>query len=82
MEGCGLGVNQVGFAVEFMLDHLHEIAQAFFVKKVQPAVDSIDTRIKALKKDVADLEGCRECFLSSVAGFSHFRDQTLISELR
>ena len=33
----------VGFAMEFILDHLHEIARAFFMKKVQPAVDSIDT---------------------------------------
>ena len=25
---------KVGFAVEFLLDHLQEIAQAFFMKKV------------------------------------------------
>jgi len=33
----------VGFAVEFILYHLLEIARAFFMKKVQPAVDAIDT---------------------------------------
>ena len=63
------------------MDHLCEIAQAFFMKKVQPAVDAIDTRIDALRKEVADLEGHRECFLSSVGGSSHFRDQTLIFKL-
>ena len=26
----------VGFAMEFILDHLREIARAFFMKKVQP----------------------------------------------
>ena len=30
---------QVGFAVEFMLDHLREIARDFFMKKVQPTVN-------------------------------------------
>ena len=44
------------------------------MKKVQPAVDAIDTRIEALKKEVADLEGCRERLLSSVVGSSHFGD--------
>ena len=39
----------VGFAVEFILDHLREIARAFFMKKVQPAVDAIDTRIETLR---------------------------------
>ena len=47
---------RVGFAVEFLLDHLQEIARAFFTKKVQPAVDTIDAHIKILKKEVADLE--------------------------
>ena len=72
---------RVGFAVEFMLDHLREIARAFFMKKVQLAVDAIDTRIEALKKEVADLEGCRERLLSGVAGPNRFGDQTLISGL-
>lgn len=72
---------RVGFAMEFMLDHLREIAQAFFMKKVQFAVDAIDTRIEALKKEVADLEGSRERLLSGVAGPSRFEDQTLISGL-
>ena len=40
----------VGFAVKFILDHLREITRAFFMKKVQPAVDAIDTRIETLKK--------------------------------
>ena len=72
----------VGFAVEFILDHLREIAQAFFIKKVQPVVDAIDTRIEALRKEVADLEGRHEHLLSSIGGSSHFGDQTFISELR
>ncbi|XP_065628427.1 uncharacterized protein LOC111985721 isoform X2 [Quercus suber] len=72
---------RVGFAVEFMLDHLREIAQAFFMKKVQSAVDAIDTRIKALKKEVAGLERSRERLLSGVVGPSRFEDQTLISGL-
>ena len=72
----------VGFAVEFILDHLHEIAHAFFMKKVQPTVDPIDTCIKALRKEVADLEGCRKCLLSSIGGSNCFRDQPLISRFR
>ena len=72
----------VGFAVEFILDHLHEIAQTFFMKKVQPVVDAIDTRIKTLRKKVVDLEGRRERLLASIGGFNRFRDQPLIFELR
>ena len=71
----------VGFAVEFVLDHFREIARALFMRRVQPAVDVIDARIKLLKKEVADLEGRREHLLSSVGGPSHFGDQSLISEL-
>ena len=71
----------VGFAVEFVLDHLREVAQALFMRRVQPAVDVIDTRIELLKKEVADLEGRRERLLSGVGGPSRFGDQTLISGL-
>ena len=71
----------VGFAVEFVLDHFHEIARALFMRRVQPAVDVIDARIKLLKKEVADLEGRREHLLSSVGRPSRFGDQSLISEL-
>ena len=56
----------VGFVVEFILDHLYEIARAFFMKKVQLAVDAVDTSIEILRKEVADLEGCCECLLSSI----------------
>lgn len=72
----------VGLAIEFILDHFREIAQAFFIKKVQPAVNVIDTCIEALRKEVADLEGRRERLLSSVSGSNHFGDQTLISGFR
>ena len=72
----------MGFAMEFILDHLHEIARAFFMKKVQPAIDAIDTHIEALRKDVANLEGRRERLFSSIGGSSHFGDQPLISGLR
>ena len=72
----------VGFAMEFILDHLREIARAFFMKKVQPTVDVIDTQIETLKKEVADLEGRCEHLLASIGGSSHFRDQPLISGLR
>ena len=51
------------------------------MKKVQPAVDAIDTQIETLKKEVADLEGRRERLLSSVGGPSRFGDQSLISGL-
>ena len=57
----------VDFAVEFVLDHLLEVAQAFFMKRVQLVVDAIDTRIESLKKEVADLEGRRESLLSNFA---------------
>ena len=72
----------MGFAVEFIMDHLHEIARALFMRRVQPAVDAIDTRIEALRKEVADLEGRHERLLSSIGGSSHFRDQPFISGLR
>ena len=72
---------RVGFAMEFLLDHLREIAQAFFMNKVQPAVDAIDARIEVWKKELADLESRRERLLSSVTGPSRFGDQTLILSL-
>ena len=71
----------MGFAMEFILDHLREIAQAFFMKKVQLAVDAIDTWIETLKKKVADLKGRRERLLVSIGGSNCFRDQPLISRL-
>ena len=51
------------------------------MRKIQPAVDAIDTRIKNLKKEVADLEARRKRLLSSVTGLNRFEDQTLISVL-
>jgi len=72
----------VGFAVEFILDHLYEIAPTFFMKKVQPAVDAIDTQIETLKKKVADLDGRHERLLASIGGSNRFGDQPLISKLR
>ena len=71
----------VGFVVEFILKHLHEIARALFMRRVQPAVEAIDARIELLKKEVADLEGRRERLLSSVGGPSRFGDQSLITGL-
>ena len=52
------------------------------MKKVQPAMDAIDTRIETLKKEVADLEGRRERLLVSIGGSSRFGDQPFISRLR
>ena len=46
------------------------LPKPFFMKKVQPAVDAIDTRIETLKKEVADLEGRRERLLASIGGSS------------
>ena len=71
----------MGFAVEFILEHLREIAKAFFMKRVRPAVEAIDVRIELLKKKVADLEGRRERLLSGIGGPSRFGDQSLISVL-
>ena len=67
--------------MEFILDRLCEIARAFFMKKVKPVVDAIDTHIEALRKEVMDLEGRCE-LLFSIGGSSCFGDQTLISKLR
>ena len=67
--------------MEFLLDHLREIAQAFFMNKVQPAVDAIDARIEVWKKELADLESHHGRLLSSVTGPSRFGDQILISSL-
>ena len=51
------------------------------MRRVRPAVEAIDARIELLKKEVADLEGRRECLLSGVGGPSRFGDQSLISGL-
>ena len=51
------------------------------MRRVQPAIDAIDTRIETLKKEVTDLEGRREHLLSGIGGPSHFGDQTFISGL-
>ena len=72
----------MGFAVEFILNHLREVARAVFIRRVQPAVDAINTRIETLKKEVVDFEGHHEHLLSSIGGPSRFGDQTLISGLR
>ena len=71
----------MGFVVEFILEHLREIARALFMRRVQPAVEAIDARIELLKKEVADLEGRRERLLSGIGGPSRFRDQSLITGL-
>ena len=71
----------VGFVVEFILEHLREIARDFFMRRVRPAVEAIDARIELLKKKVADFEGHRELLLSGVGGPSRFGDQSLISRL-
>ena len=63
----------VGFAVEFVLDHLREVARALFMRRVQ--------RVEFLKKEVADLEGRHERLLSGISGPSRFGDQSLISGL-
>ena len=39
----------MGFAVEFILAYLRKVAQVIFMRRVQPAVDAIDTRIKTLE---------------------------------
>ena len=71
----------MGFAVEFILDHLREVVRAVFMKRVQPTIDAIDTRIETLKKEVTDLKGHCEHLLSGIGGPSRFGDQTLISGL-
>ena len=68
--------------MDFVLNHLREVARAFFMRKVQPAIDAIDTRIEMLKKEVADLEARRGHLLSGVSESSRFEDQSLISGLR
>ena len=71
----------MGFAVEFVLDHLRDVARALFIRRVQPAIVAIDAQIELLKKEVVDLEGRCERLLSGVGGPNCFGDQTLISEL-
>ena len=62
----------VGFAMEFVLDHLHEVARALFMRRVQPTVDAIDAQIEILKKEVADFKGRCERLLSSIGGPNRF----------
>lgn len=70
---------RIGFAVEFLLDHLQEISQALFMRKIQSTVDAIDTRIENLKKEVADLEAYHERLLSNVTGPTILRTRLLFS---
>ena len=72
----------MGFIVEFILDHLHEISRAFFMRRVQPATDAIDTHIKVLRKEMVDLDSRRERLLSNIGGSIYFGNQPLISGLR
>ena len=72
----------MGFVVEFILDHLREVAHAIFMRRVQPTINAFDARIEVLKEEAADLEGRRESLLSSIGGPSRFGDRTLISGLR
>ena len=51
------------------------------MRRVQPAVDAIDTRIEILKKEVVDLEGRRERLFTGIGEPNRFGDQTLISGL-
>ena len=71
----------VDFSMGFPLDHLCEIAQVFFVRRIQPTIDAIDTHIKNLEKEVTDLKAHHECLLFGVVAPNHFEDQTLISVL-
>ena len=71
----------MGFAVEFILEHLCEIARALFMRKIRPAIEAIDVRTELLKKEVADLEGRREQLLSGISGPSRLGDQSLIPGL-
>ena len=71
----------MSFAMEFILDHLCEVARAVFMRRVQPAIDAIDAQIKVLKKEAVDLKGRCKRLLSSIGGPSRFGDQTLISGL-
>ena len=53
------------------------------VRLIEPFfIDAIDTRVEALRKEVADLEGQCECLLSSIGRSSCFGDQPFISGLR
>ena len=45
----------VGFAVEFILEHLREIARAFFMRKVHPAIEAIDVRIGLIWRVAASI---------------------------
>ena len=64
-----------------LLDHLREITRSFFIRRIQPIVNAINTHFESLKKEVADLEARHERLLSSITSLSHFEDQTLISGL-
>ena len=78
MEAVIQELISVGFAGEFVLDHLRVVARSLFMRRVQPAIDAIDARIELLKKEVADLEGRPEYLLSGVSGPSCFRGQSFI----
>ena len=81
MKGYSPGVDLCQFVVEFLLEHLLEIARALFIRKIQPAVNAIDAHIENLNKKVMNLEARHECLLSSVTSPRCFKDQTVILSL-
>lgn len=61
----------VEFAVDFLLAR---DCPSPLLRKAQPVVDAIDTRIKSLKKEVANLEARRKRLLSDVTSSTRFED--------
>ncbi|KAK9999044.1 hypothetical protein SO802_018647 [Lithocarpus litseifolius] len=73
MQGFCLG----RFAREHFLKMLGSVKNDIeynFVDTIQPTVDAIDTSIKVLRKEMADLEGRRERLLSSIGESNSFGD--------
>ncbi|KAL0010851.1 hypothetical protein SO802_005959 [Lithocarpus litseifolius] len=83
VAGCVMNDIEHNFintiSVERILQWRATIQELICVGKIQPVVNAIDTRIKNLKKEVANLEARHERLLFGVTGPSHFEDQSLIS---
>ena len=60
----------VGFAVEFILDHLREVAHAVFMRRVQSDIDVIDARIEVLRRRQLTWRAVANAFFLALVGLA------------
>ena len=61
---------KAGFAMEFMLDHIHLLAYAMFSHKAREGLQALDCQIEFLKKSLALLEVLHGSFSEASSSMS------------